>query len=59
MTKRRTRIEPDTAVKSMRLKYWLGLKEITDEEVGRGKVKLEMRLGAVEARERQAAEKAQ
>jgi hypothetical protein len=42
----------------MCLKYWLGLKEITDEEVGGGKVKLEMRLGAVEARERQAAEKA-
>jgi hypothetical protein len=35
VTKRRTtRIEPDTAVKSMCLKYCLGFKEIADEEVG-------------------------
>jgi hypothetical protein len=56
VTKRRTRIEPDTAVMSMCLKYWLGLKEITDEEVGGAEAKLEMRLE--EARERQAAGKA-
>jgi hypothetical protein len=42
----------------MCLRYWLGLKEVTDNEVEGAETELEMRLAAAEARGRQAAAQA-
>jgi hypothetical protein len=55
ITKKRNRMEPGSAEHHLCLRYWLGLKEVTDEEVAGAEVELDQRLAAAEARGRQAA----
>jgi hypothetical protein len=58
ITKKRNRIDPSSAKRYMCLRYWLGLEEVTDDEVAGAETELEMRLAAAEARGRQAAAQA-